>query len=46
MADLIMESVVLFFITTLFVASLLVPVAVVVYLAALVLFSDLSDDEH
>ena len=46
MADLIMESVVLFFITTLFVASLLVPVALVVYLAALILFGDLSDDEH
>ena len=46
MADLIMESVVQFFITTLFVASLLVPVAVVVYLAGLILFGDLSDDEH
>ena len=46
MADLIMESVVLFLITTLFVASLLVPVAFVAYLAGLVLFRDLSDDEH
>ena len=46
MADLIMESVVQFFITTLFVASLLVPVSVVVYLAGLILFSGLSDDEH
>ena len=46
MAGLIMECVAQLFITTLFVASLLVPVAFVAYLAGLILFGDLSDDEH